>query len=167
MKILLIIFLLFAFYQAKASWIQENQSIKEMWEKIELLKEEISKTPNDSDNIDEKEKKIELLETKTQILENKVDTIKEKIDENNKKLEIKINDVLENKIKERIKNIKENEKYKNIDKNIKNNLFINYIKLIEIKIISIKKEDLILSQKELKINIFNSLKELIEKEIIN
>lgn len=153
MKIIFFIVLFFIFYETNASWNINNISIKQIKESIE--------------NLEKKAEIIEDIESQKNILDKKVENIKEKIEENNQKLENKLNNSLEEKIKIKIKSIKENENYKKLNKEKRNIVFINFVKIIENRIFSIKKENITNSQKELKINILLTLKDIIEKEIVN
>jgi len=90
-----------------------------------------------------------------QILEKKVEKIKLKIKKHDEILNKKLKIIIKNKIDEKISNLKNNPKFKNLDKKIKKELLKKTINKINIKIIKLQKDDSksILSLK--KIEIYN------------
>lgn len=115
----------------------------------------------------EKEKKevVEQISKKQILLEKKVNDLKEKIETHKVDLSQKLEISITSRIISKIDEIDKNEKYKSIDKEAKNKIYLNFINDIKTKISQIEKSNLTQNYKQVKINILERIISEIEKKI--
>lgn len=99
------------------------------------------------------------------ILDQKVTYIKEKIETHREDLQARIEVSITQKIKQRIDEIDTNEKYKDIDKNTKNNIYNDFIQVIKQRLIDLENSNLSENYKEMRKNILSKMIEEIQLKI--
>lgn len=107
----------------------------------------------------EKESKdlIEEIKKSQNILDQKISYYKDKIEQHKIDLQAKIDILITEKIKQKIKDIDQDPKYDSIPKEIKNKLYNDFLFQIKDRIKEIQDSKLSENYKEIKINIFNKL----------
>lgn len=117
-------------------------------------------------NIEAEKERKQLIEeiTKSQIiLDKKVSDLKNKIETHKEQLSQQLEQSLTNKILERLEEIDNNEKYKDLPKEIKNKIYQNFIQQINEKIKEVEESKLSKNYKEVRLKILNKMVSEIEK----
>lgn len=142
------------FYKYIAKYVDINK--KEKF--IEHIKYNIQATKERKDLIEE------ILKNQN-LMDKKVNYLKWKIEDHKIELNAQIEESVKNKVNERIDTIDQNEKYKLIDIETKNQIYINFINDIKQKLKELEKSPLNESYKQTRALIYNTMIENLEEKI--